>query len=79
MTESYRFGSNIWSSFVLLLRQKNQKHLSSAKLVNYQKLTKKLQKQYFSNVVLPQTVANDVSAYPIKSMIYKKNASHFLN
>jgi len=38
MTESYRFGSGIWSSFVpcetmFLIRQKNQKHLSSAKLV----------------------------------------------
>jgi len=49
-----------------LLRQKNQKHLPSAKLANYRKSTKELQKQYVTNVVMPQTVADDVSAYRIK-------------
>ena len=66
-TESYLSQSNTWSSFFLLLRQKNQKHLSSAKLANYRKLTKKLQKQYVTNVVMPRTVADDVSAYQVTS------------
>ena len=77
MAESYILVSNIWSSLVLLLRQKNQKHLSSAKLANYRKLTKKLQKQYIANVVLPQTVANDVSVYQIKLWIQNKKCQSF--
>ena len=77
MAESYILESNIWSSLVLLLRQKNQKHLSSAKLANYRKLTKKLQKQYIANVVLPQTVANDVSVYQIKLWIQNKKCQSF--
>jgi len=65
MAESYILEPNIWSSFVLLLRQKNQKHLSSAKLVKYLLLINKIAETLLFKVVLPRTVADDVSAYRI--------------
>jgi len=52
---------------MFLISQKNQKHLSSAKLVEYLLLINQSQKLYFFTVVLPRTVANDVSAYQVTS------------
>ena len=52
-----------WVRFVLLFRQKNQKHLSSAKPVHFLYLKISLQKQSTLNA---RQVADDIVTYRIK-------------
>jgi len=66
MTESYIFKSNTWSSSITLDKPKVIKGIChAAKLAKYLFLINKSQKPYFFKIVLPRTVADDVSVYRI--------------